>query len=424
MPRRQQALARRIVASFVLLTLLVSGLFSLMVIEAASRAEDFFSEESLNQEFQSLLAAESAGQPLHASRGTQLYVVTPAAPSNLPPWLAGMGPGYHEVEHDNAEQHILIHDVGERRYVLVQVLEEFERREDFLKAIVAAAFACSVLAAWGIGVLLSRRVIAPLTRLAGQVRHRAQLLPLAPPLAPDYANDEVGQLAAAFDETMGTLREALERERLFTSDVSHELRTPLMVIASTCDLLLAQGLRDSHQEEKVRRMLDSCAEMRELVEVFLRLARAPQEKGGDGGAVPLGEVAQEQIEHWRAEAAARNLELTLTTEAADTGCYPAPQLRAVIANLLRNALHYTDKGFVRLVLRSEGFSVCDSGAGIPPERRESIFQPFVRGDASRGDGLGLGLSLVQRICRQQGWRIRLDEYPGGGCEFRVDFSAS
>lgn len=420
---RQQALARRIVASFVLLTLLVSGLFSLMVIEAASYAEDFFSEESLNQEFENLLAAESAGQPLHTSRGTQLYVVAPAAPSTLPPWLAGMGPGYQEIYLDGVEQHILIGDVGERRYVLVQVLEEFEQREDILRVIVAVAFACSVLAAWGIGVLISRRVIAPVTRLAGQVRHRAQLLPLAPPLAPDYANDEVGQLAAAFDETMGTLREALERERLFTSDVSHELRTPLMVIASTCDLLLAQGLGDPHQEEKVRRMLDSCAEMRELVEVFLQLARAPQEKGGDDGAVSLGEVAQEQIEHWRAEAAARNLELTLTTEAADTGRYPAPQVRAVISNLLRNALHYTDQGFVRLVLRSGSFSVCDSGAGIPPDRRETIFQPFVRGDASRGDGLGLGLSLVQRICRQQGWRIRLDEYPGGGCEFRVDFSA-
>ncbi|MBD4674585.1 HAMP domain-containing protein, partial [Xanthomonas citri pv. citri] len=74
-------------------------------------------------------------------------------------------------------------------------------------------------------------------RLARQVRHREQLLGLAPPLAPDYANDEVGELAASFDETLGRLRDALKREQLFTSDVSHELRTPLMVIATSCELL-------------------------------------------------------------------------------------------------------------------------------------------------------------------------------------------
>jgi signal transduction histidine kinase len=72
------------------------------------------------------------------------------------------------------------------------------------------------------------------------------------------------------------------------------------------------------------------------------------------------------------------------------------------------------------VLRSGGFSVIDSGAGIPPEKRDAVFQPFVRGDTTRGDGIGLGLSLVQRICQRQGWRIRLDGHKDGGCEFRVD----
>ena len=60
-------------------------------------------------------------------------------------------------------------------------------------------------------------------------------------------------------------------------------------------------------------------------------------------------------------------------------------------------------------------------AGIPPEKRDAVFQPFVRGDTTRGDGIGLGLSLVQRICQRQGWRIRLDGHQDGGCEFRVDF---
>jgi signal transduction histidine kinase len=197
-----------------------------------------------------------------------------------------------------------------------------------------------------------------------------------------------------------------------------------MVIASTCDLLLAQGIADPQQHDKIRRMRASCEEMRELVEVFLQLARASTEKGSRTEQPTLEQVANEQYAHWRAEADSRGLELKLTKAAADSGQYPKPQLNTVVSNLLRNALHYTDKGFVELILRSGGFSVCDSGAGIPLSRRETVFQPFVRGDNSRGDGLGLGLSLVQRICLQQGWQISLGEHTGGGCEFRVDFLGS
>ncbi|MCP6133896.1 ATP-binding protein, partial [Klebsiella pneumoniae] len=77
--------------------------------------------------------------------------------------------------------------------------------------------------------------------------------------------------------------------------------------------------------------------------------------------------------------------------------YNAPFLRSVMGNLLRNALHYTDSGRIRLVVRERSFLVEDSGVGIPEEDREAMFRAFVRGPAKRGDGLGLGLSLVQRI---------------------------
>jgi signal transduction histidine kinase len=424
MAARQQTLARRIVTAYVLMTVVVAGLFSLMVTEAVGYAEDYFAAAALTRDLDSIIMATDAGQPFQVDSDMDLFVSTHDQRGSLPAWLDGLGTGLHEIYRDGAEVHVLIRDVADKRYALVQNLAEFEYREKILQVIVLSAFALSILIAWLIGTLMARRVIAPVIRLAGQVRHREQLLPLAPALAADYASDEVGQLAAAFDETLGKLRQALERERLFASDVSHELRTPLMVIASTCDLLLAQGIADPHQHDKIRRMRVSCEEMRELVEVFLQLARAPTEKGSRTEQATLEQVANEQYAHWRAEADSRGLELKLTKATADSGQYPKPQLNTVVSNLLRNALHYTDRGFVQLVLRSGGFSVCDSGAGIPPSRREAVFQPFVRGDSSRGDGLGLGLSLVQRICRQQGWRIRLDEHAGGGCEFRVDFFGS
>ncbi|PKO54990.1 MAG: sensor histidine kinase, partial [Betaproteobacteria bacterium HGW-Betaproteobacteria-19] len=134
----------------------------------------------------------------------------------------------------------------------------------------------------------------------------------------------------------------------------------------------------------------------------------------------LQHIAEEQFRRWSPDAEQRRLGLRLTVAAPDDTLYPTPMLRAVIANLLRNALHYTDKGDVQLVLQGRRFKVIDSGAGIPIAERLSVFRPFVRGGSSRGDGIGIGLSLVQRICAQQGWKIELSDAAGGGCVFEVD----
>ncbi len=417
-----RSLARRIVTAFVLMTLVVAGLFSVTVLMAVSHTEENYSSHTMNRQLDDILNALDKGLPFHLDQDMALYVVGADGQPPLPAWLGPLKPGFQEAYRGDTEFHVMVRDTEGKRYVLLLDQEELDRREDMLKLILTAAFLLSVLAAWGLGLLTARRVIAPVIRLAGQVQQREQLLPAPPQLAADYPPDEVGALAAAFDATLGELRQALERERIFTSDVSHELRTPLMVIASSCDLMLAQGAGDARQLQAIRRIRAACKEMQELVETFMRLARTP---GGDGDEAEstLAELAGEQVDRLRPEAEGRGLEMALVRDSEDDSRYPAPLLRAVLSNLLRNAIHYTDRGYVRLVLRPGGFSVCDTGAGIPPEQRESVFQPFVRGDASRGDGLGLGLSLVQRICQRQGWRIRLDEHKDGGCEFRVDFSS-
>lgn len=417
----RRSLARRIVIAFVLLTLVVSSLFSVAVKQAISFSEDFLTESSLQLRLDTIIAERKAGKPVDLDQDMALFVTGAQEKDALPGWLAGVTPGFQERRQNGHEHHVLVRDVDGTRYVLTQNQEEFERFEEAISYFLVLAVLLSVLLAWGLGSLVARRAIAPVTRLAGQVQHREQLLPLAPPLASDYPPDEVGKLAAAFDATLDKLRQALQRERLFTSDVSHELRTPLMVIESSCELMLAQGIGDARQETAIRRILASCVEMREQVATFLELARAPESQSlEDGGEARLQQIAEELLGPFRDEAGARGLELSLVVDSGDDGSYPVPLLRAVLSNLLRNAIHYTDKGFVRLVLRSGGFSVIDSGAGIPPEKRDAVFQPFVRGDSTRGDGIGLGLSLVQRICQRQGWRIRLDGHQDGGCEFRVD----
>jgi signal transduction histidine kinase len=171
-----------------------------------------------------------------------------------------------------------------------------------------------------------------------------------------------------------------------------------------------------------KRIQRAAQEMRDLVHTFLQLARNNIEVDAAISRVTLEQMAREQCEQWLPLANGKQLSLSLVVEstpAQPDQRFNTALLRAVISNLIRNAVHYTDSGAVRLVLTQSGFRVEDTGKQIEDERKEAIFQPFVRGTAARGEGLGLGLSLVRRICTQQGWDIRLYNLLAGGNCFEV-----
>ncbi len=421
----RSSLAQRIVIAFVLMTLLVAGAFAVGTVMTVRVLEERLLSAQLGRDLDRLLKMDTMDEWRAQPRPDQLFHFSDGLDEfAMPDDLARLGKGFHEVSRGAQSYHAMVRLVDGRRYVLLQDQSDFERRKQLMYAVVLVGFLLSVLLAAGLGWLLARRVMAPVIRLARQVRHRDQLLAMAPPLAPDYVPDEVGELAAAFDATFSQLRQALKREQLFTSDVSHELRTPLMVLASSCELLLESPALDERARRQVQRIARASDEMRELVQTFLQLAR---EQSGQGGApqASLRAVADEQVAHWREPIAAKGLQLEyLPGAAGEARFYNAPLLRAVLGNLLRNAWHYTDSGVIRLSLSDAGFSVEDSGAGIPEALREAVFEPFVRAAAERGDGLGLGLSLVQRICAQEGWQIRLLPVEPHGCRFEVRLQAA
>lgn len=419
------SLAQRIVIGFVLVTLLVAGTFAVGTVITVHLVEERLLSVQLSRDLDRLLQMETMDEWRAQPRPDQLFHFTDGPEEfALPADLTEMGEGFHELFRGASAYHAMVRMVDGRRYVLLQDQSDFERREQLMYLVVVVGFLCSLLLAGTLGWLLARRVMSPVIRLARQVRQRDQLLALAPPLAQDYVPDEVGQLAAAFDETLSLLREALNREQLFTSDVSHELRTPLMVLASSCELLLENPALDERAQRQVQRIARASAEMRELVQTFLQLARA--QSGQDSGTPrsSLRQVAEDLVAQWREPIELKGLHLDYRQTADADLTYNAPLLRAVLGNLLRNAWHYTESGYIRLTLTAAGFSVEDSGAGIPEALRDSVFEPFVRGERERGDGLGLGLSLVQRICAQEGWRIRLSPAAPHGCRFEVTLAAA
>ncbi|MBC9252073.1 two-component sensor histidine kinase [Pseudomonas alcaligenes] len=419
----KQSLSRRIVIAFVLMTLFVGGTFSAGIVETVHQVEERLISTELGGDLGRFLKMESMedwrpepepGQIFYFSGGHGDFA--------LPADLQGLSPGFHEVFRGQKSYHAFVQLVDGRSYVLLQDQSEFEDREQLLFAVVLVGFLISIGLSGLLGWLLARKVIEPVVRLSNQVRHPDQLLERAPPLEPDYAADEVGQLAESFDTTLGLLRRALARERLFTSDVSHELRTPLMVLASSCELLLESPSLDERARRHVLRISRASGEMRELVQTFLLLARSGGEDVQVSQQASLAEVADELVAQWRGAAEAKGLSFQYQRGETGRQLYNAPLLRSVLGNLLRNALHYTESGHIQLRLGANGFEVEDSGVGIPEEEREAMFQPFVRGGSARGEGLGLGLSLVQRICESQGWQVSLSGAMPQGCRFEVNLA--
>ncbi|MDG9922018.1 MULTISPECIES: HAMP domain-containing sensor histidine kinase [unclassified Pseudomonas] len=420
----RQSLSRRIVIAFVLMTALVGGTFSFGIVETVHQVEERLISSELGGDLGRFLKMESIDEWRHRPEPGQLFYFSDGhGEFALPEELQDLSPGFHEVYREDTSYHGFVQLVDGRRYVLLQDQSGFEEREQLLFAVVLVGFLISLGLSGLLGWLLARKVIEPVVRLSRQVRAPEQLLDEAPRLARDYASDEVGQLAASFDTTLGLLRRALMRERLFTSDVSHELRTPLMVLASSCELLLESPSLDARGKAQVRRIANACEEMRGLVQTFLMLARSRQETSGIPQAT-LREVADDLVAQWRSAIEAKGLVFDYCADRVCEQRYIAPLLRSVLGNLLRNALHYTEQGRIGLSLGEQGFLVEDSGVGIPAAEREAMFQPFVRGGAARGEGLGLGLSLVQRICESQGWSVELSDAEPNGCRFQVRLGVS
>jgi signal transduction histidine kinase len=402
---------------------LVAGAFAMGIVATVHLVEEKLISAGLGGDLQRLLLMDSVEDWSHRPEPDQLFYFSGGRGDfELPKDLRHLEPGFHEVFREALSYHAMVEVVDGRRYVLLQDQSDFEERERVLFAVVLVGFVLSLALAVFLGWVLARKVMAPVVRLARQVRHRDQLLGLAPPLAPDYAADEVGELAVAFDATLGRLRQALSREQLFTSDVSHELRTPLMVLASSCELLLENPAIDQRGRNQVERIARACEEMRELVQTFLMLARAEHDEAAMSPQVTLAQVADDLLGIWREQIERKGLVLIYQPGNPSDARYNTTFLHAVMGNLLRNALHYTEHGFIRLTLEPSGFVVEDTGVGIPEDKREAMFEPFVRGSEKRGEGLGLGLSLVQRICENQGWTVSLSPMDPHGCRFHVQLS--
>lgn len=416
-PDSRRALSRHLVLTYLLLSVAVGVVLSALSLWTVVKLEEHLQRIDMGMAVSRVRDEFLAGKDI--GRADRFFHGAPGS-NAFPGWLRGIGPGFHKIEHDDRIWHAMADDTDGTRYILLRDYTDYEESQLRSHWVTVGALAVSLLAAFALGLVASRRFVRPLQRLADQVVARPELPPRTR-LAEAYPSNEIGHLAAAFDETYNQLEQALERERLFTADVSHELRTPLMVISSGAEVLRDEPDLTPMARAQAERIHKAAGEMNQHLVAYLMLARGGADASGFGRASSLT-VAEDECQRWRARAQLLGLDLQWQPQAgAAQALWPSALLHIVVSNLIRNGLQHAEgASYVRVSAGADWVAVDDDGQGIPADQQAALFAPFVRGHGGGSDNLGLGLSLVQRICQHQGWQVELESAPGQGCRFRVN----
>jgi two-component system OmpR family sensor kinase len=297
--------------------------------------------------------------------------------------------------------------------------------------------ATALLAATIAGILVIRRQLAPLSRVAAAAREVADLeldrgeVRLPTPIVqvdPAGAHTEVGQLGSALNRMLDRIAGALSarhasetRIRQFVADASHELRTPLAAIRGYTEL--AQRKRDQLPDDvahAMSRVESETQRMTQLVEDMLLLARLDAGRPLERETVDLTRLVVDTVSDAHVAGPDHAWSLDLPEEPVVVIGDEA-RLHQVLGNLLANARTHTHAGttVTTSLATTDGgavLTVADDGPGIPATLRPEIFERFARGDSSRSrrDGsTGLGLAIVAAVVKAHDGTIDVTSEPGG-----------
>ena len=285
--------------------------------------------------------------------------------------------------------------------------------------LVERRFLFATLAAVGIALALGSAVAAMHARRIRRLERAANRIAQGhfdEPIA-DTGDDELGQLAAAFDDMRVQLSQLDSARKEFVANASHELRTPLFSLAGFLELMDDEELDDatrrrflSTTREQVARLTRLAGDLLDLSRVDAGRLRVERED------VPLAEAVTVLAEELRPLAESTGHEL----DVADGEAWALADEERVLQigrALAGNALVHTPPGtHVVLSSRLAGdrafLEVTDDGPGIAPEHLERIFDRFYRADGTQASGSGLGLAIARELAMRMGGTVAVETRPG------------
>jgi two-component system OmpR family sensor kinase len=221
------------------------------------------------------------------------------------------------------------------------------------------------------------------------------------------------------------IRQGVARMQRFNANAAHQLRTPLATLRSEVDVTLERPRTPEAYRDALSDVRETSTRMTEAIEAMLRLSRT--EAGLDPERrerVDLGTLLAEVAEFFQPLADERGIDFACSDLPPCGVMGEASWLNHLFANLLSNALHYTDAGDrveIDVAVGTDGVVVriVDDGPGIAADEIAPLFERFARGPVGERSGFGLGLPIASEIAKAHGGRIDVESVVGEGTTFRV-----
>ncbi|CAM3743030.1 sensor histidine kinase [Mesobacillus zeae] len=245
------------------------------------------------------------------------------------------------------------------------------------------------------------------------------------------SNDEVGQLASAFNHMSRSIEEEDERKRDFLADVSHELRTPISYIKGYSEALASGFIKKASEQDKYLKLINrEASRMVQLVADLLDLSRI------DAGQYrlekhlfPLAQLIEDFSQKYVPTMEEKQITFQTSLDPDIIMNGDEARIEQILQNIMDNAIRYTDNGgVIRLSLSKHPYGclleLTDTGIGIPPEDLSSITRRFYRVNKARSrsdGGTGLGLSITEKLVRLHGGRLEIESVMGKGTKVKVLF---
>ena len=279
----------------------------------------------------------------------------------------------------------------------------------------------------GVSYYLAGRLLQPVVTMT-QLAHKISEDSLDQRIPIGKNNDELTGLAKALNSMFDGLQYSFDRQRAFISNASHELKSPLTRLL----LIQEELLQNQNVPQDVRgdldRQLSTMYQMKKLVQNLLNLSRLEQQDALTLETFDLGQLIAEVVDNYQEMLSATQINLTFSVQDDMEMEGDKMKLRQLFVNLVDNGLRYNDPENGMLTITATAtdehyiIEIDNAGLEIPLGEQKRIFEQFYRVEKSRASihgGVGLGLTISQKIVALHGGKIHVAPSTLGGTMFRV-----